>query len=92
MELKTLTLELPKETLEMGEAIQNILIATATALKDGWQPGTDVPVVITATIANLGTAVAGAQNIPAEFGEAPGDASLALIAPIAKGVASFFAK
>ena len=84
METKKIELEVPKEITEVGEALGSILSAVGVALQDGFQPGTDIPVIITSAIAQLGTAISGAQEIPGEFTEAPVMAIMGALTPVAK--------
>lgn len=86
METKKFEFETPKEIAEIGEAIKNIMIATDIALKDGFQAGQDLPVIITACFANLVTAIGGIQNLPEEFRTNPTMSVMGLLIPIAEGV------
>lgn len=58
--------EVTKETYELGQGIDNFIGALQTALKDGWQVGQDLPVVLTAAIGHLVPAMQGAEQIGAE--------------------------
>lgn len=66
--METINVELPvaKETYELCQGLDAVVGAVQTALADGWQAGADLPVVITATIANLIPAMQGMEQIPAE--------------------------
>jgi hypothetical protein len=86
MEFKEIKLQTPKEITEVGECVRAILIATATALKDGWQPGQDIPVILASAFSGLMSAIEGCQNIPEEFSEAPVAATLGAIIPMSEGV------
>lgn len=87
MDLIKYDVESPKEILEVGIALGAILRATGEALKDGFQPGEDLPVIITSAIAHLGQAIQGVNEVGNEFKEMPVHASLGLINPIMVGVA-----
>jgi len=86
MQTKKIELEVPKEITEIGEALGTLLSAIGTSLSDGFQPGTDIPVIITTAIATLGTAVNGAQDIPAEFQEDSVMAVMGCLNPVAVGI------
>ena len=66
------TFDAPKETKEVKDALVAITKATKQALADGWQPGTDLPAIITVAAAHLLTAVDGMAKIPQEYQEARG--------------------
>lgn len=80
--------DFPKEITEVGDAIKSILEATALALKDGWQPGQDLPAILSAAFTGMVVAVGGIQNIPEEFKGQPLMASLGALIPIAQGIDS----
>lgn len=86
METKKLEIEVPKEINEVGECIKAILIASATALKDGFQPGQDIPVILASAFGGLMTAIGDCQKIPEEFTTLPVGASLGILLPVAQGV------
>ena len=85
MNTKKFEVEYPKEALEIGEALQGILAETAKACEDGFQAGTDIPQILVAAIGKLSTAIEGLKELPEEFKTAPVDASMAIVAPVAKG-------
>lgn len=78
--------ELSKETYEVGEAIAAVVKATGKALEDGWQPGQDIPAIVTSPISKLGSAISGVQKVPAEFAEKPVNSGMAIAYPIAEAV------
>jgi len=86
METKIIELEVPKEISEVGEALGAVLKAVGVALEDGFQPGEDIPVIVTSAVANLGVALGGIQNVPREFMEDPTMAILGVINPVALGI------
>lgn len=56
-----------KETYELVEGIGEFVGAVKAALADGWQPGSDIPVIMMAAIEKLGPAVQGADQIDDEL-------------------------
>lgn len=66
MDVVKVELEASKETYELCEGIGAVTKAVKEALADGWQPGTDMPAIITAAITNLVPAMQGVEKIPAE--------------------------
>lgn len=66
METVKIELEAAKETYELGKGLGNILDAVKHALEDGWQPGSDLPEIFAALVAELGTAVQGFEQIKDE--------------------------
>lgn len=83
MEMKEFKTQYPKETMEVGEALAETLNATAKALEDGWQPGTDIPAIVIAPIGKLGQALDGMKNIPEEFSVKPVLATMGIVGPVA---------
>jgi hypothetical protein len=78
--------EHPKEILEIGECIANILVKIGEELNNGWQPANDIPAIISASFTELVKAIDGVNKLPEEFGYSPIKGSLALINPIALGI------
>jgi len=92
MEYKKLEIETPKEITEVGEALEGILEATASALKDGFQAGQDIPTIVIASIANLSTAIAGVQKIPEEVKSDPVMSTIGALVPVSKGIKALINK
>ena len=86
MELKKIEIEVPKEINEVGECLKGIMIAAGNALKDGFQPGQDIPVILASAFAGLMTAIADCQKIPEEFTTLPVAASLGVLLPVSQGI------
>ncbi len=78
--------ETPKEITEVGIAIRDVLVATSVALKDGFQVGTDLPVILSSAFAGLVTAISGMQNIGEEAKGAPVMSTIGCLLPIAEGI------
>ena len=49
------TVQVSKESYELGQGVVKFLAALKQALKDGWQPGADLPVLLNAAILDLVT-------------------------------------
>jgi len=60
-------IECTKEALEMGEGISSFIKATRLALSDGWQVGTDLPVVLSSALMTLIPAIEGMEKLKSEF-------------------------
>lgn len=60
-------IEIPKEAAELAEAIAQAVKAVKDALADGWQVGTDLPALAVQLMAILPPAIAGIDQLPAEF-------------------------
>lgn len=69
MSVKTIPVSVSDKTNDLTAHLAQYVAALKTAVSDGWQPGTDIPVILQATITQ-GYAVA--QDFPllsAEFSE-----------------------
>ncbi len=62
--------EVPKEISELADGMANIVIDSYDAFKDGFQAGTDLPVVLTSAVANLPAMVGGIEKLGEEWKEA----------------------
>lgn len=58
-----------KESYELAQGVVKMLSAVKGALADGWQPGQDLPVVVSAVIADLVPAVQGMDQVGVESKE-----------------------
>lgn len=65
-EVKKVEVEVSKEAHELGEGIQKFVKAARQALADGWQPGQDLPVILSSALSDLAPALQGAEKIAAE--------------------------
>lgn len=63
------TAEVSKEGYELGQGLVKFSDAIVKALKDGWQPGQDLPIVMLSALHDLVPALEGAQLIAKELGE-----------------------
>jgi hypothetical protein len=84
MELVKVEVELPKQVSELADAVVAVVQATRLALKDGWQSGTDLPVILTTALAVLPKAVEGLDQLPAEVKGDKGKLVLALAVALDK--------
>lgn len=69
MAKKELTVEVSKETHELAIALVGIAAATKKALADGFQPGQDIPAIVTEAWAKLPEAIQGMDQVDDEFKE-----------------------
>ncbi len=69
MSKKMVSVEVEEKSYDVGQAVKEIVKAAKQALDDGFQPGQDVPAILTASITQLITILANAPAIPAESQE-----------------------
>lgn len=62
--------EVTKEFAELWEGLAEIVKASKVALKDGFQPGQDLPVIAAQAFGSLTKAIGGLDQLPAEAKEA----------------------
>jgi hypothetical protein len=79
MEKVEVKVELAKEAYELAEAIKGLIVTARVALKDGFQPVVDIPVLLGANMGALLKGVEGLEKLPAEAKED--------LAPVAKAFA-----
>lgn len=72
----------------LGKAIEGTLKATGEALKDGWQTGTDLPMIITGSIMGFGAVASNAKDMGKEFKDSPIEATMGILIPISRGIKS----
>lgn len=60
------TIEVSKETYELGEGLTKFIDSCFEALEDGWQYGDDLPDIISSAVSNLLPALDGASLISDE--------------------------
>ena len=61
-----ITVDVPKETQELVDALVNIVENAKVALADGWQPGQDIPVILMGSIGAIREGIEGMDKMPAE--------------------------
>lgn len=59
--------EVSKEIYEAGQGVAKFVKAMKDALKDGWQPGQDLPVAMSHAMTDLVPALNGISEVPAEL-------------------------
>lgn len=84
MEKVKVELECSKETYELGKGLADFVSAVKVALADGWQLGSDIPVVISSALSTLVPAVDGVTKVKAELEE---DKKAFINAAVATGAA-----
>lgn len=84
--------EVSKEAYEVAIGLGQMVAAIKTALADGWQAGTDVPVIVSAAITNLVPAVDGLDKVGAELKEDPEAFVKAVSIGLAEAVGAFLKK
>jgi hypothetical protein len=63
----SITVNVSKETYELGIGINKVVKAIKDAIEDGFQVGEDIPVIIAAAITELIPAIEGFELIPEEL-------------------------
>lgn len=91
MEKLEVKVEVAKETYELAKALCEFAGVCKTALNDGWQTGTDLPVIVTAALTKMLPGLEGVQNIGVEWTEDKQAAINALVAGF-KDLPSLFTK
>jgi hypothetical protein len=66
MTTQKVQVDVTKEGYELMQGVAKFVGALALALKDGWQMGSDLPVVVAATLGDLVPALQGVEKLPAE--------------------------
>lgn len=69
MDLIKKEIELPKEASELADGVVNMVVVIKEALADGFQIGTDIPVIITEAITKLIPAIDGFDKLDDEMKE-----------------------
>lgn len=85
METKRIEFDAPKEIYEIGEAVGALLQSIAVHKADGINAN-EIPAIISESLMGLINAINGVSNIPVEFKEAPVEAVMGALIPVAKGV------
>jgi hypothetical protein len=62
----SVSVEVSKEMHELVKGLANIVRAAKLSLKDGFQPGQDLPLVLVAAVSELPVMVAGLDQLPSE--------------------------
>lgn len=85
MEIVKIEFEAPKEIHEIGLAI-GVLLESIANHKEGGISASEIPAIISESLMGLIAALNGAGNVPSEFKEAPVEAIMGSLIPVAKGV------
>lgn len=64
--VQDVTVQVSKESYELGQGVVKFLAALKQALKDGWQPGADLPVLLNAAILDLVPGFQGVEKLGLE--------------------------
>lgn len=67
MVTKTVTLQLPESSVELANGLAQFIAAIKKSLDDGFQPGTDLPVIVTAAVTSLIPVVDDVMKLGAEI-------------------------
>ena len=62
---------IPDETAELVQGLVSFIASIKESLKDGWQPGIDIPVIMMKALSDLPSAIGGLDKLPDEAKEDP---------------------
>jgi hypothetical protein len=80
--------EVSKESYELSKGIADLIASIKLAVADGWQPGKDIPLIISEVIGRLVPALQGVEKIKDEIKEDKEAAILALLLPVVEVINS----
>jgi hypothetical protein len=69
METKTIEVPVAAATFDLGSHLGKFIAAVKQAVADGWQPGADLPAVISSAVEELVPAVADLQKLGDEVAD-----------------------
>ena len=79
----SVSVEVSKQSHALAQSLADIVQVVRAALADGWQPGLDIPVIITQVIGKLGAGLQGLETLKDDYtAENAAATSLALLLPI----------
>lgn len=81
------TLDVEKEMLDLGTAVVKLLKVCADQLKDGFQPGQDLPVIAVEALKDIPTVMANLGSIVPDWQEDEAGFLLAFAAAYKQGMA-----
>ena len=81
-----------KEVLELGQGISAFVVAVGTAVKNGWQFESDLPVVIQSALRDLVPAMQGVEKIKGEYEVSKKEVLFAVVLPIMDAVETLTGK
>jgi hypothetical protein len=80
--------EVAKECYELSKGIADLVASIKASLDDGWQPGRDIPALISEVIGRLVPALQGVELLKEEVKEDKAAVVMAIVAPISEVVDS----
>jgi hypothetical protein len=86
VEMVNMSMEVPKQLNDFANGLAELFAAIKGNLADGFQPGQDLPVLITQAIAKLGPIVNSAQGILPAFKEHPLSAGVVIAVALEKAL------
>lgn len=69
MSKQNVTVEVEKEAYDLSQGLVQFVRHVKKALDDGWQPGSDLPVILSATLTDLVPAVQNMNALGADLAE-----------------------
>ena len=67
MASKDVVVKVDDVAYDVGASLVKFVVAAKGALADGWQPGSDLPVILSSAIADLAPVLGKVGSLPAEF-------------------------
>lgn len=92
MGLKKIEIEVPEAANELGAKIKNFLLVLDKALEDGWQLGSDVPVILSSAITDLAPALSAFKGASEDLKAYPYESGKALALHLADIIKAFATK
>jgi hypothetical protein len=71
MEMKVIQVEVPAAVEKFSAELSNFVMAVEKALSDGWQPGQDIPAIISSSIQDLVPAISDLKGAGDDLKAAP---------------------
>ena len=92
METVEVKFDAPKETHEMGKAINGLMKNYKQAVADGFQVGQDIPAILMGSFNDLMAAIDGIDKIDDEFKKEPIKAAMGALVPLADAIGELVKK
>lgn len=79
MGIKKVEVEVEELTFNVAQGLGEFAIDVKKALDDGWQPGTDIPVILASAISKLAPKLVGVEGIGQAIKDYPAEAGNAVL-------------
>lgn len=81
-----------KEAHDIGSGLFKIQKAAKEALSDGWQPGQDLPIILTTAMSEMLEMLSGIDKVPGEWSEDNAAFMKAFMIPLADSMGLWLSK